>query len=170
MGKVYKTSSHAVCDYDLGETLVSCGISGTQDLKGTYLHPPQPHACIASTSNSSYPVTAVANCCVFPKDSIDDMGGIISEDQSNVQVVTKCPYNTTLTGCVVNYQSGKINNIRGSYPGQQQAYNRPPAQVGKLGGINTENQCIAEARTTETNVRGGAQCLKTASNYELGIN
>ena len=125
--------------------------------------------CIAGTGNSSYSVEAVANCCIFPDNSINRVGPITNEVQSNNQVVTKCPRSTTLTGCVVNYQSGRANNIRGSYPGPQQATNSTPAQIGTEG-IDTENQCIAEAQTDETNVRGGAQCLETASNYELGIN
>ena len=125
---------------------------------------------MAATSTALWPVRAIANCCVFPKNSIRDAGSITNKTQSNNQVVTKCPPTTTLTGCQVNYKSGSINNIRGSYPGQKQATNTPPAQVGKAGGIDTENQCIAEAKTTGTNVRGGAQCLEVASDYKLGIN
>ena len=105
--------------------------------------------CIAGTSSSSYLVAAIANCCVFSKDSINAVGSITNEAQSNNQVVTKCPPTTILTGCVVDYQSG-------SYPGPQQTTNTPPAQVGTEGGIDTKHQCIAEARTIETNVRGGA--------------
>ena len=94
------------------------------------------------------------------------LGSITNEVQSNNQVVTKCPLSTTLTGCVVNYQSGKTNNIRGSYPGLQQATNAPPAQIGTEG-IDTKNQCIAEAKTSTTNIRGGAQCLTTELGYKL---
>ena len=127
--------------------------------------------CIAGTSSSSYSVIAVANCCVFPIDSIETFGPVISKVQSNKnQVVTECPLDMTLTGCQVNYQSGITNNIRGSYPGPQQGKNTPPAQIGTGEGIDiyTENQCIAEARTSSTNIRGGSQCLATSSNYELG--
>ena len=151
------------------EILVSCGVSGTNDLEGTYIDPDEPNTCIVGTSSASWGVTAVANCCEFPEGSIISVNTITSEYQSNNQVVTECPSGTTLTGCQVNYQSGTTNNIRGSYPGPQQGTNTPPAQIGTEG-INTENQCIAEARTEATNIRGGAQCLDTASNYVLGMN
>ena len=124
--------------------------------------------CVAGTSSASWSVTAVANCCVFPTESIDAFGPVISEVQANLQVVTECPPGMTVTGCQVNYHSGTTNNIRGSYPGPQQGTNTPPTQIG-TDGIDTENQCIAEARTSETNIRGGAQCLATASDYELGM-
>ena len=160
------------CDANLGEILVSCGVAGAGTIQGTYIDPGDPMTCIAGKRISSGTAYAVANCCVFPEDSIVDFGPIINEIQlTNNQVVTKCPSTTTLTGCVVSYdyRSEVINNIRGSYSGPQQAINTPPAQVGISGGIDTKNQCIAESRTKETTLRGGAQCLEMASNYELGI-
>ena len=162
-------NSHSTRSCEPGETLVSCGIKGTHIIWGTYIDPNNPNTCIAGTSSTSWSVEAVARCCQFPAGSVTAVNTITSVSQSNVQVLTKCPSGSTLTGCLVNYQSGNTNNIRGSYPGPQQGSNTPPAQVATPG-IGTENQCIAEARTSATNVRGGAQCLELASNYELGMN
>ena len=145
-----KKPSTASCQ--TGETLVSCGIDGVQDIQGTYIDPNDPKTCYASTSNTNYQVSAIAICGKFPPGSIKTTKTITSVDQSNNQVVTKCPSGLTLTGCQVDYQSGKINNIRGSYPGPQQAKNTKPAQNGKAGGIGTENQCIAEALTSTTKI------------------
>ena len=72
---------------------------------------------------AAWAVTAVANCCVFPEGSINDIITITSEYQLNNQVVTVCPYGSSLTGCQVNIQSETTNNIRGSYPGPQQGVN-----------------------------------------------
>ena len=151
------------------ETLVSCGIDGCHAIQGTYIDPNNPNTCIAGTSSSNHPVTAVAICGKFPKGSIKAIKTITSESQLNTQVLTQCPSNSILTGCQVNYQSGTINNIRGSYPGQQQSINTPPVQV-KTQANDTKNQCIAGAQSDQTKIRGGAQCLETASNYELGKN
>ena len=155
------------CEPD--EILLSCGIEGWQEIQGTYIDPHYPNTCIAGTSSSNEAVEAVATCGEFPQGSINAINTITSELQSNNQILTQCPYGSILTGCQVNYQSGTTNNIRGSYSGQQQSTNTPPAQIGTTG-IDTENQCIAEARTSTTNIRGGAQCLETSSNYELGMN
>ena len=151
-----------------GETLVSCGIIGLHAIQGTYIDPNNPNTCIAGTSISGFSVKAVATCGKFPPRSIK-ANTITSEGQRNNQVLTQCPSGSTLTGCQVDRLSGTTNNIRGSYPGQQQSTNTPPAQVGKSG-ISTMNQCIAEARSDSTKIRGGAQCLETIPNYGLGMN
>ena len=157
------------CESD--ETLVSCGISGWDEIQGTYIDPSNSNTCIVRTSTSNV-VTAIAWCCTFPKGSITEINTIINNNAYNkIQIVTKCPDGSTLTGCQVNYQSGITNNIRGSYPGPQRNINKQPPSLGIPNGINTENQCIAESRSFEfeTKIGGGAQCLKTSSNYELGI-
>ena len=129
-----------------GETLVSCGIDGWHEIQGTYIEPNDPNTYIVDTSSASRAVTAIANCCVFPTNSIYSVNTIISESQINDQVFTKCPIGLTLTGCQVNYQTGATNNIRGSHPGPQQDTNTPPIQFGTEG-IDTGDQCIAEAQT-----------------------
>lgn len=160
------TQSFVICEPE--ETMVSCGVIGSKELQGTYIDPEDSNSCIVGTSSSAWIVIAVANCCVFPTDAINAVTTVVSEDQSDAQVVTECPSGYTLTGCQVRYQSGTTNNIRGSYPGPQQDENTPPAQIG-TDGISTENQCIAEAKSADTNIRGGAQCIETTVDYELGM-
>ena len=152
-----------------GEILISCGIDGhgLYEIQGTYIDPNDSNTCIAGTSNSNYAVTAVAICGKFPDGSINTVNTITNELQLNNQIITQCPSGSILTGCQVNYQSGTINNIRGSYSGKQKNTNTSPTQIGTKG-INTKNQCIAEAQSNSTKIRGGAQCLQTTSNYELG--
>ena len=169
-GDINSSSTNISCESD--EILVSCGIIGFNKIQGTYIDPSNPNTCIVGTSNTSYSVIAVANCCKFPKGSITEINTIINDntnDNYNTQVVTKCPDGSILTGCQINYQSGTINNIKGIYPGPKQDINTLPSQIELTNGINTENQCIAESRSLTTNIRGGAQCLRISSNYELGI-
>ena len=163
------SSSTISCESD--EILVSCGIiNGLHKIQGTYIDPSNSNTCIVGASNTSYFVIAVANCCKFPTGSIIGINTITNNNtnSNNTQVVTKCPNGSILTGCQINYQSGIINNIRGSYPGPKQYINTLPSQIGLINGINTENQCIAESQSLTTNIRGGAQCLEISSNYELG--
>ena len=151
------------------ETLVSCGVSGIEDLQGTYIDPQDPNTCIAGTSSSDWYVTAVANCCEFPEDSINSISTITNDTQIGKQVLTKCPFNSVLTGCQVNYQSGLIDEIRGSYSGPQQSKCTPPASYNVDGGVSTQNQCVAESRSSGTFLRGGAQCISTTNDYHLGV-
>ena len=159
------TKSTVSCETD--EILVSCGIKGRHALQGTHIDPTDQNTCVARSSSSDSSVTAVAICGKFPEGVIKQVHTIISESQLDTQVVTQCPPNTTLTGCQVNYQSGPINNLRGSYPGPQQGTNKPPAQIS-TDGLDTMDQCIAEARSDSTKIRGGVQCLETTSKYTLG--
>ena len=162
------TGSPSIISCDTGEILVSCGIAGTDQLQGTYIDPLNPNTCVAGTSSNSWSVTAVAYCCTFPEDSVNTVSTITSEIQTtDNQILTQCPANYVVTGCQVNYQSGITSNIRGSYPGPQQGSNTPPSQTGVTDGIDTENQCISESRTSMTNIRGGAQCIEMAPDYVL---
>jgi len=153
-----------------GETLVSCGIEGVNQIYGTFIDPSDPNTCtVGQTDNNSMEgVEPVAVCCTFPENAIESITTItsISTQANGLQIVTQCPANTELTGCQVNYESGNIDNIRGSYPGPLQNINGPPSQVDTIG-IDTENQCIAEAKTLDGTIRGGAQCIEPACGYDL---
>ena len=154
------------------ETLVSCGISGWQQIGGTYIDPQFPNICNAITLSASYSVQAIANCCEFPPNSVNAIRTVTSVDteDNGYQTVTVCPYGSTLTGCQVDYYSGGTppgDYIRGSYPGLAQDINTRPLQIGISGGINTGNQCIVESRDNASTLRGGAQCIEFSPQYEL---
>eukprot|EP01084_Bolivina_argentea_P039335 72695_1 len=142
----------------IGETLVSCGIRGSQNIGGAKIN--SNNECIALSNDATYNFEAQAVCCLFPDAAIIDIKQQISS--SGTIVSTQCDNNYILTGCHAYYNNGNYGKIRGSYSGLQSS---PQAKKW----INTDNICNAQSKTGST-VTAIAQCIQFDTQYTLECN
>lgn len=142
-----------------GETLVSCGIIGTQGIGGAWIESSDPSTCWALSNYNGFNVVARAVCCTFPEGVVSSVTTVKSETDGT-SVSASCGSDSVLTGCHVLYATGSYDYIRGTWSGPTTT---PPQQTAW---IDTENRCNAETKSGST-AYAVAQCLTLSSGYEL---
>ena len=129
---------------------------------------PNPPFCVPDTPSS-------IQCCDIPpnfggtvstvNNDVDDRRRLIANPTTQ-QITVTCPDGTQLIQCAPNYISGDTDNIRGVYSGPQQPLDSAPAQIDVTQGIDTQNQCIAEAGL-DTNIEIVASCFQVTAGFKL---
>mmetsp|Transcript_42258 Transcript_42258/g.69649 ORF Transcript_42258/g.69649 Transcript_42258/m.69649 type:complete len:561 (+) Transcript_42258:101-1783(+) len=142
-----------------GETLVSCGVNGVQDINGAWIDPSTPNQCDAYSTSTTYTTHATARCCTFPDGAVDSVSTVVTSSPAQSSTVY-CPDGSVLTGCQVVYASGSTNSLKGSWSGPQD----PSSQ---LDWTSTNNQCTGQSKSSATLVNVGAQCITFASDSTL---
>eukprot|EP01084_Bolivina_argentea_P159929 278550_1 len=133
-----------------GETMVSCGISGTDRIGGTFID--SSGVCTAYDYSSTANLFAVAHCCVFPTGASVTTSTVSSTTGTDVSA--SCPTGSQLTGCVGLRMSDDADLILGAYPGLQ--LSAPPPQTSSW--ISTSNTCNAVSNSPTT-VQAVARCV-----------
>eukprot|EP01083_Nonionella_stella_P041867 113312_1 len=134
---------------NIGETMVSCGIEGSDNIGGTTISG-SPSVCTSYNYSPTRSLRAVARCCIVPSSALVTTSQVTSATGESVSAA--CAAGTTLTGCVALYSSGVANNIQGAYSGVQGS----PPQTSAW--ISTGNKCNAAA-SAGTTVQAVANCL-----------
>eukprot|EP01083_Nonionella_stella_P135340 411724_1 len=137
-----------------GETMVSCGISGTDRIGGTYID--SSGVCTAYDYSSTANLFAVAHCCVFPTGASVTTSTVSSTTGTDVSA--SCPTGSQLTGCVGLRMSDDADLILGAYPGLQPS--APPPQTSSW--ISTSNTCNAVSNSPTT-VQAVARCVAVSN-------
>eukprot|EP01083_Nonionella_stella_P135854 413252_1 len=134
---------------NIGETMVSCGIEGRDNIGGTTISG-SPSVCTSYNYSPTRSLRAVARCCIVPSSALVTTSQVTSAAGQSVS--TTCAAGAILTGCVALYSSGIANNIQGAYSGVQGS----PPQTSAW--ISTGNKCNAAA-SAGTTVQAVANCL-----------
>eukprot|EP01083_Nonionella_stella_P273799 929055_1 len=134
---------------NIGETMVSCGIQGSDNIGGTTISA-SPSVCTSYNYSPIRSLKAVARCCIVPSSALVTTSQVTSAAGQSVS--TTCAAGAILTGCVALYSSGIANNIQGAYSGVQGS----PPQTSAW--ISTGNKCNAAA-SAGTTVQAVANCL-----------
>eukprot|EP01083_Nonionella_stella_P041868 113314_1 len=134
---------------NIGETMVSCGIEGSDNIGGTTISG-SPSVCTSYNYSPTRSLRAVARCCIVPSSALVTTSQVTSAAGQSVS--TTCAAGAILTGCVALYSSGIANNIQGAYSGVQGS----PPQTSAW--ISTGNKCNAAA-SAGTTVQAVANCL-----------
>eukprot|EP01083_Nonionella_stella_P102838 292972_1 len=138
-----------------GETMVSCGYDGLDQIGGTNIDPTT-NVCEAYDHSSSQRIGAVARCCTFPTEA-----NVVTSTVSSIaneSVSAQCLSDSVLTGCSMYFVSGNADQVKGAFAGAQSS----PPQTAAW--ISTNNQCNAEGNllANGTIVQAIARCLSVS--------
>ena len=151
-----------------GETMVSCGIKGTQNIGGARIVTSgDEDECqvLSHYATTEFPAYPEAVCCSFPDGAIADVLDIVSS--AGTLVTASCPASSVLTGCHVYYESGSYNNIQGSFVGDPGTFVDITNGESASSLQSSDNQCSAGSKSSSTTVTAHARCIEFSSGYSL---